>query len=69
MCGAGIQLLKQNLCSEMPQLSMETHTCLESSSWTHSVQSPVYSESSMMIHRHGNVMMHIFLSVPTHTVS
>ena len=69
MYGARVQFLNQNLCSEMLHSSMETHTCLDSSSWTHSVQSPVCSESSMMIHCDGNVMMPIFPSVPTNAVS
>ena len=69
MYGARVQFLDQNLCSEMLHSSMETHTCLDSSSPTHSVPSPVYSERSVMIHCHGNLMMHIFPFVPTNAVS
>ena len=43
-------------------MSIETQF-LDSSSWTHPVQSPVHSESSVMNRLHCNVIMHILHQV------
>lgn len=53
---------KKNIYFEKPSLSIETEF-LGSSSWTHPVQSPVHSESSVMNHLHCNVIMHILHQV------
>ena len=51
-----------NKIFEKPSLSIETQF-LDSSSWTHPVQSPVHSESSVMNRLHCNVIMNILHQV------
>ena len=62
ICEPRISQLRKNIYFEKPSLSIETEF-LDSSSWTHPVQSPVHSESSVMNHLHCNVIMHILHQV------
>ena len=62
ICEPGIQFLKQNICFGKPSLSIETHF-LGSSSWTHPVQSPIHSESSVTNRLHCSVIMHVLHQV------
>ena len=67
-CAPEIQFWKKNVYSEEPNLSLETHF-LDSSSWTHPVQSPVHSESSVVTCHYGNMINILAFCSSCHSVN